>query len=542
MCTAGNPADTDPVALWRRYCHYHINDQALGFSLDVSRVRFEEAWLDGMLPVMQKALEAMEALESGAVANLDEQRMVGHYWLRSPERSPDPELERQIRGALMEVDAFADAVRAGSIAGEAGSFVHILHIGIGGSALGPQFLAGALGGKDVGPTLHFIDNTDPEGIAETLQKLEGDLGRTMVVVVSKSGGTPEPRNAALEVAAAYRRAGFDFGRHAVAVTLADSRLDRQAEKEDWLKRFPLWNWVGGRTSAMSVVGLLPLALTGVDIHGVLRGAAAMDVLTRRTEVLANPAAVLALMWHHLGQGRGEKDMVILPYRDRLILLSRYLQQLVMESLGKSLDRRGTRVEQGIAVYGNKGSTDQHAYVQQLRDGIANFFVTFIQVLDDGVEDRVEVEPGITSGDYLCGFLLGTRQALYENGRDSVTITMDRLEPATVGALIALFDRAVGLYAELIDINAYHQPGVEAGKAAAAHVLGVQSAVMAVLTEDKAMAAPEIAGAIGCPEAIETVYRVLEHLAANPESGVQSMAGDTPEAVRFHRCPIAGRPL
>ena len=97
MCTAGTPADTDPVALWRRYCHYHINDQALGFSLDVSRVRFEEAWLDGMLPVMQKALEAMEALEAGAVANLDEQRMVGHYWLRSPERSPDPGHERALR-------------------------------------------------------------------------------------------------------------------------------------------------------------------------------------------------------------------------------------------------------------------------------------------------------------------------------------------------------------------------------------------------------------------------------------------------------------
>src|SRR5206468_6487241 len=133
---------------------------------------------------------------------------------------------------------------------------------------------------------------------------------------------------------------------------------------------------------------------------------ACDVATRAHDTLKNPAALLALAWYHATGGKGAKDMVVLPYKDRLLLFSRYLQQLVMESLGKRLNLKGERVDQGIAVYGNKGSTDQHAYVQQLRDGVNNFFATFIRVLESGGPAQ-EVAPGVTAGDYLHGFLLGT---------------------------------------------------------------------------------------------------------------------------------------
>src|SRR5262249_48007618 len=148
----------------------------------------------------------------------------------------------------------------------------------------------------------------------------------------------------------------------------------------FLARFPMWDWVGGRTSELSAVGLLPAALQGIDIDAMLEGARACDAVTRVHDTRKNPAAVMALCWYWSGHGKGEKDMVILPYKDRLELFSRYLQQLVMESLGKEKDLAGNVVNQGIAVYGNKGSTDQHAYVQQLRDGRLNFFVTFIEVL------------------------------------------------------------------------------------------------------------------------------------------------------------------
>jgi glucose-6-phosphate isomerase len=137
-------------------------------------------------------------------------------------------------------------------------------------------------------------------------------------------------------------------------------------------------------------------------------------------------------------------MVVLPYKDRLLLFSRYLQQLVMESLGKEFDLQGKVVNQGIAVYGNKGSTDQHAYVQQLREGVNNFFVTFIEVLKDReAKTSLEVEPGVTSGDFLQGFYLGTRDALSEKDRSSITITVQDVSPRTLGMLIALYERVVG---------------------------------------------------------------------------------------------------
>src|SRR6185369_16762506 len=129
---------------------------------------------------------------------------------------------------------------------------------------------------------------------------------------------------------------------------------------------------------------------------------------------------------------------------------------IMESIGKERDLDGKVVSQGLTVYGNKGSTDQHAYVQQLREGVANFFVTFVEVLQDRQAPSLLVENGITSGDFLFGFFQGTRTALFEKGRESMTITVDRVDARTIGVLIALFERSVGLYASLININAYHQ--------------------------------------------------------------------------------------
>src|SRR5262249_43261696 len=148
-------------------------------------------------------------------------------------------------------------------------------------------------------------------------------------------------------------------RHAVAITMPGSHLDHDAAEQRWLARFPMFDWVGGRTSVLSAVGLVPAALQGLDIDGLLAGAAACDEATRSHDPHGNPAALLALMWYHATGGKGKKDMVVLPYKDRLLLFSRYLQQLVMESLGKQLDLEGRRVEQGLSVYGNKGSTDQH---------------------------------------------------------------------------------------------------------------------------------------------------------------------------------------
>ena len=242
------------------------------------------------------------------------------------------------------------------------------------------------------------------------------------------------------------------------------------------------------------------------------------------------AMLLALMWHYAGNGRGEKDMVILPYKDRLMLFSRYLQQLVMESLGKEHDFDGNVVRQGIAVYGNKGSTDQHAYVQQLRDGVLNFFVTFIEVRKERAGERFEVEKGLTSGDYLQGFLRGTRTALYDKNRESITITIGEVNAFTVGALIALYERAVGFYASLVNINAYHQPGVEAGKKAATVILELQRRVRDALSDGSGASADEIAQRLGADA--EDVFHILRHLAVN-DPNVTS-GGGVATREKFHR--------
>lgn len=512
-------ADTSPLA---RYNQFLCKCPGVGVQLDLSKSGISLKYLATMEPSVQSALEAMDGLERGDIANPDEQRMVGHYWLRAPSLAPES-LRDAIAGEIEHVKAFAAKVHNKEILPPSGGrFTDVLLVGIGGSALGPQLVAdalGGLGGKRVLMKLRFLDNTDPDGIARELKDIGSKLRSTLVLVVSKSGGTPETRNGMLEVQQAFKDAGLEFAKQAVAVTGEGSKLDQTAKQEGWLERFPMWDWVGGRTSVTATVGLLPAALVGIKIDEFLQGAAKMDELTREKITRKNPAAMLALSWHNAVNGKGEKDMVVLPYKDRLLLFSRYLQQLVMESLGKEKDLEGNVVSQGIAVYGNKGSTDQHAYVQQLREGVNNFFATFIVVLQDSTRSGVaglEVEPGITTGDYLHGFWLGTRAALDEAGRASLSLICEKLDAKTLGGLIALYERAVGLYAHLVNINAYHQPGVEAGKKAAAAVLKLQTDAVAHLKgkPEEAFRADDLARALGVPEQAETLHHVLDHLAAN----------------------------
>lgn len=504
---------------WNRFKTHFRHYPELGLSLDISRIPFPDDFLSSMEPRMQKAFADMAALEGGAIANPDEKRMVGHYWLRSPSLAPSPELRTDISDALARIEDFTEGVHEGRIRTPGGKkFTQLLVVGIGGSALGPQLVNHALGdpAKDK-MQVSFFDNTDPDGIDYVLASLAGKLDETLVIVISKSGGTVETRNGQLEAIAAFKAAGLDYRGHFVAVTGAGSKLEQTAIKDGWLARFPMWDWVGGRTSELSAVGLLPAALQGVDILQLLDGASAMDDVTRDTKTSNNPAALLALMWFFATDGRGSKDMVVLPYKDRLLLFSRYLQQLVMESLGKELDLSGRVVNQGISVYGNKGSTDQHAYVQQLREGVNNFFVTFIEVLKDrATNPSMEVEPGITAGDYLQGFYLGTRDALTEKDRASITITVNDVSPRSLGMLIALYERVVGLYASLVGINAYHQPGVEAGKKAATGVIALKLKISEALSRSKghSFTAESLASAIGAPERTELVFKILEHLAAN----------------------------
>jgi glucose-6-phosphate isomerase len=216
-------------SLWPRFQKYFLRYDDLDFSIDISRMRFPDDFFETMRSRVEKAFGDMRELEAGAIANPDEQRMVGHYWLRDSKLAPTAELRSAIDDTNKRIKQFAADVHAGKVAPERrGKFEHILLVGIGGSALGPQFIADALGKANDPLDIQFFDNTDPDGFDRVLARLGDRLGHTLTVVISKSGGTKETRNGMLEAAVAYEKAGLNFGRHAVAVTGPGSELDKYA--------------------------------------------------------------------------------------------------------------------------------------------------------------------------------------------------------------------------------------------------------------------------------------------------------------------------
>lgn len=484
------------------------------FMLDWGGMGFDKNYLASMEERIAKALLGMKKLDAGAIANTDEGRMVGHYWLRAPEMAPTEAITKEIVECLESIKTFADNVHSGKIlSGTGKKFKNVIVAGIGGSSLGPMFVDRALTSPDDKMKLFFMDNTDPDGMDRVFAGVKDELDETMTVVISKSGGTIETRNCMEEARIFYSENSLDFAKYAVCVTGIGSKLYNVAKNENWLSIFPMWDWVGGRTSVMSAVGLVPLALKGIDIDSFLKGAADCDEMNRNDNAMENPAAVMALAWYRCSGGVGGETMVILPYKDTLDLFAKYLQQLTMESLGKEYDLDGKLVKQGLAVLGNKGTSDQHSYVQQLVGGPDNIFVVFVQVLKDREGNSRIIGENSTSGDYLNAFMLGTKRALEDHGKRTMTITVPQVDAYNVGQLIAVFERAVGIYAELININAYHQPAVEYGKKAANGLIEVKNKAYEVLkATGKAMTANELVATVGAEA--EDVFRLMFHLSQN----------------------------
>ncbi len=506
---------------WKRYCDLLFSDDSLGFWLDISRMDVERKDFELFKDHYSKAFESLASLENGSIANIDEGRQVGHYWLRNPQVAPSQEISDSIAKEIQDISKFGSSILKGDITNsDDKKFTDVFWIGIGGSGLGPLLIKESFKKDSIGLNLHFLDNVDPEGISHKLNTILPTIDTTLFVVVSKSGGTPEPLIGMEQAMKFVNDHNKEWASRAIAITSKGSKLDCLAVNENWLDIFDLPDWVGGRTSITGAVGLLPAVLIGADVNKFLDGASQMDALTRVKDIRNNPAALLSLAWYKSGNGKGTRDMVVLPYRDRLEVFSRYLQQLVMESLGKKFDRNGKQVNQGIAVYGNKGSTDQHAYVQQLRDGVDNFFVSFIEILQDP-DEIIEVK-NKRPGDYLSGFLQGTRSALTEGGRQNLTITFKSFNESSLGALIALFERTVSLYAELINVNAYNQPGVEAGKKAANNIIKLQQDIEDLLNDGKQRTLSDINNSLST-DSTESIYLILRKLSENSDQ--YSMNGD-----------------
>ncbi|WP_269622947.1 glucose-6-phosphate isomerase [Prochlorococcus marinus] len=499
---------------WKRFSNLLYFNDELGLWLDISRMKITSSNIESLSTPFNKAFDAIDKLEKGAISNADENRQVGHYWLRDSLLAPTKEISNLVTEGISDIAEFGRNILSGKIKNEDNKpFTDVCWIGIGGSGLGPILIINALKKSTKGLNFIFIDNVDTNGINDKLVSLKNNLKTTLFVVVSKSGGTPEPQIAMDQAKHFLLRNNIEWSKRSIAITMKDSLLDKIAKSESWLKRFDLPDWVGGRTSITGSVGLLPLALIDENIYDFLKGASTMDSITREKNIYQNPSALLASAWYYSGDGKGLRDMVVLPYQDRLEVFSKYLQQLIMESLGKQEDRSGNIVNQGLSVYGNKGSTDQHAYVQQLRDGIDNFFVTFIEILQDNKD--IPTLNDKSPGDYLSGFLQGTRLALSENGRQSITISLRKFNAFSLGALIALFERSVGLYAELIDINAYHQPGVEAGKKAASNLISLKLQIENILSDKKPYSINDIVSKLN-HSSCESVFLIIRHISVNQD--------------------------
>ncbi len=497
---------------WEKYCNYLWFDKKLNIWLDISKINFNNDDICSLEKKFKDVFTSIKELEAGAISNIDENRQVGHYWLRNSSIAPSNNVSEEIRKEINIISKFGKDILNGKIKSNKNqNYTNVLWIGIGGSSLGPLLITEALQKCSEGLAFSYIDNIDPFLITETLDELSDKLQTTLFVVVSKSGGTPEPKITMDIIKRYIENKEYDWNSNAIAITMKDSKLYKKATTENWLKIFNLPDWVGGRTSITSSVGLLPLALINENIFEFIKGASIMDEITRSIEFRNNPAALLSSAWYLSGDGKGKRDMVVLPYRDRLQVFSKYLQQLVMESLGKKYNRNGEIVNQGISVFGNKGSTDQHAYVQQLRDGIDNFFCIFIELLDNPIENNIFNKDN--PKEYLSGFLQGTRSALSNENRQSITITLDKLNALTLGALIALFERTVSFYAELVNINAYDQPGVEAGKKAAANIINYQKQVSELLNQGEEFTINDIKNLLEISSS-EPIFFILREMCFN----------------------------
>ena len=482
--------------------------QSLDFDL---RLPLDKAFHD-------KAIKVMEDTEKGVHVNDSEDRMVGHYWLRNPPLAPEEGIANEIIQALEYCSDFSRRVHKGEVVNEAGEpFAYLAVIGIGGSQLGFQFLMRAMGDEGYKLKPYTLDNTDPDTMDNFIREVgQQNLDKVLYVVASKSGGTTEIRNMYTVLEEIYKAKGMSFGKHAVAVTMEGSKMYDYAKAGEWLEIFPVWDWVGGRFSVLSPVGIVPLALLGLDAAGLLEGAEAMDALTRNPSYPENPALLLTHYFIRQADTHGKHHMVVLPYKDKLDLWGKYLQQLYMESLGKTVETDKGPKYNGLSIFGNKGTTDQHSYVQQLLAGLNDYFAVFFYVLQEkGQVREMAVEDGsITMGDYLLAFCHGTMNAMHARGRESMLITMDRLDAFTLGGLIALFERIVGYYAVHLGLNPYDQPQVEEGKKSAASIIELRKKLNAMLASSRFAVwnTDDLKGEFA-PEEYGTLYYILLQMKA-----------------------------
>ncbi|KAL0489983.1 glucose-6-phosphate isomerase [Acrasis kona] len=430
---------------------------------------------------VKKAIAKVVEIESGAIVNTTankeetEDRAVDHYNLRHPQelvkgKSLDHSLKQ-----WNEVNTFVSKILDGTTLNEdKQKYQDVIFNGIGGSFLGPLMLVIAAhgdnynlkkGDKKLPLNLHFFSNTDPDSFKVLADKL--DLKTSIMVNISKSGGTQETKGNMDTFNALLSKQGIEMGPHNIAVTTSGSGFDKFAKENKFLNIIYMFNETGGRTSIASAVGMVPAAFAKLSFDEFLKGQSYMDELTRKDDLTQNPALLISIAIDILTKRHGRKNMIVLGYSDFLKEFAHYLQQLYMESLGKEYDIDGVPNPEGQTVFGGVGTGEQHAFMQQVQKGIPDCFVRFIHFLKR--DHDYDIKEAGSMGRQLLAFVKGTEDALLQNGKPYMTCTFETCNMFNIGMMVALEERIVTFLGAFRNINAYDQPGVQDGKKAATNM-------------------------------------------------------------------------
>lgn len=463
---------------------------AAGLHADLSKQRLDTEVLTALIGLAQEMelASAIEAQFSGATINQSEGRPALHTALRAPLEQV-PEIAREALGTMDDILDLADAVRSGAWRGATGDTItDVVHIGIGGSHLGPELVVEALSSVGSGgPRIHFVANIDGNALHSALYGLNPE--RTLFVIVSKSFSTLETQvNAQSARAWFLERMGSlaSIARHFVAISTNLSAADDFGIPQ--VNVYPMWDWVGGRYSVWSPVGVpLAMAVGRAGFKEFLAGARALDEHFTATSFSENLPVLMALagIWNY--NFLGVTNQAILPYAERLRLLPDFLQQLIMESNGKSVHQNGSEVSVHTmpVVWGGRGTNGQHAYHQLLHQGTRSFAADFIVIADDANVATTEHHRWLNANALAQSqaMLLGQESddphKRVRGGKPTTTLVLPSLSPAALGALIALYEQIVFCQGVIWDINSFDQWGVELGKRLAVPIfeqLGGKSAL------------------------------------------------------------------
>ncbi len=464
---------------------------AAGFELFYATQRIDDEVLDALaeLAAQSGAVDQFLLMKKGAVLNTisgyeGEDRQVLHTACRDifSDTPAEPEAAAQAQAEMDKLADFLAQLEDGQLSNAEGlSFTDLVHIGIGGSDLGPRALYLALAAYAVpGRRVHFISNVDPDDAAAVLKEL--DLSRTLVNVVSKSGSTLETLTNEELVRAAFLEAGLAPEKHFLAVTGMGSPMDNPAR---YLRSFYMFDYIGGRYSATSMVGavMLGFALGYDNVLEILKGANAMDLAAEERDVRRNPALLLALLgiWNH--NFLSAETVAVLPYSQALIRFAAHLQQCDMESNGKSVSRMGQALawQSGPIVWGEPGTNGQHAFYQLIHQGTTVVPCEFVGFRASQHSKDLLIEK-TTSQEKLVANLLAQSLALatgqghdnpnkrFAGNRPSAILMGERLTPYHMGALLALYEAKVVFQGFIWNINSFDQEGVQLGKKLATRLL------------------------------------------------------------------------